>query len=85
MARTIVQSSNTFRCDTCKQAATSSYDEFKNHLIEVHDVNVDYDLKGTKKMIMHIDGSGFHSSTYAWKLLNGVEFFQYVIVARNKR
>jgi len=55
--------------------------DFKEHLINDHKLLPDQ-MKGTKKMIMHLDGDYWFSSTYEWEFESGLKFTQYVEMAR---
>ena len=55
--------------------------QFMEHLKTVHNIDGE-NIKGTRKMIMHMDGRDWYSSEYLWTLESGVIFTQY---CKNKR
>jgi hypothetical protein len=58
-------------------------EEFKKHLFDVHKLKEDQ-LKGTRSMLSHMDGDYWFSYNYQHKLESGLEFTQYVEMARSK-
>jgi hypothetical protein len=70
---------NEFTC--CDK--TMVFEEFKEHLSSVHKLTPDQ-FKGNKQMVCHMDGDYWFSSSYKWKLETGLEFSQYVRLARDK-
>lgn len=78
---------NDFLCLTCKDSEVKNLAEFKEHLINAHNVNPDDKeaMKGTRQMTMHMDGSYWFSSNYNWTLsISGVRFSQWTKNARAK-
>jgi len=76
---------NLFSCghDDCKDKDAMVFEEFKHHLFTQHSLKADQ-LKGKKQMVMHMDGTQWHSSTYDWTLDSGLKFTQFVKMARAK-
>lgn len=74
---------NDFCCSVCKGSEPMPFEEFKKHIIRVHGLN-DGQLKGTKSMMMHMDGTKWFSSTYLWTLESGLKFTQHIRLARAK-
>lgn len=69
-------------CDECKDKDAVGFEEFKHHLFQSHKLKHDQ-LKGKKQMMMHMDGTQWHSSTYKWTLETGLEFTQFTKHARS--
>ncbi len=75
---------NHYRCESCESMEYDmTFDEFKKHIEEVHKLEFK-GLKGTKQMLMHMDGDYWFSSTYQWTLEVGLKFKQFVRMARQK-
>ena len=74
---------NDFCCLACKDSKSMDITEFKKHLLEVHGLTNDQ-IKGTKKMTMHIDCEMSFSSQYEWTLESGLKFLQYTEMARSR-
>jgi hypothetical protein len=74
---------NDFTCLTCKGSKPIDLPDFKKHLEEVHGVTKE-NMKGNKKMILHMDGDMWFSSQYEWTLESGVKFIQYTEMARDR-
>jgi uncharacterized protein YlaI len=74
---------NNFVCSACKDAKPMVFEEFKHHLFTVHEIKADQ-LNGSKKMVMHLDGTQYHSSVYEWELVTGLKFTQSITMARAK-
>lgn len=74
---------NEFTC-SCEGVKPLSFDAFKAHLKLDHKINTDdrNQLKGTRKMNMHMDGDLWHSSSYEWTLESGLKFNQFCKNAR---
>lgn len=70
---------NEFTC--CEE--TFKFEEFKEHLLSVHKLTPEQ-FKGNKKMVLHLDGAQWFSSSYQWELETGLKFSQYVMMAREK-
>lgn len=77
---------NVFTCLDCVNSKGLEFTEFKTHLKSVHKINTDDrdQLKGNRKMLMHLDGDYWFSSSYEWTLENGLKFSQYCENAREK-
>ena len=54
------------------------HEEMMKHLKEVHGIEK---IKGTRKMLSHIDADTWYESTYEWEI-NGMKFYQ---LTHNKR
>ena len=69
-----------FTCPECDENATTKFNgvEFKKHLVESHNIR---SREGTRTLLTHIDGNGWYSSTYEWKI-EGKKFLQHI---KNKR
>ena len=74
---------NNFCCGVCAKKDVMNLSEFKNHLLEVHNLQSDQ-IKGKKQMVMHMDGTYWYSSNYEWELENGLKFSQFTKNARRK-
>lgn len=74
---------NVFTCDTCKGLESMEFTAFKEHLKNEHSINTEK-LKGTKQMVMHMDGDFWYSYNYKWTLENGHTFHQYIEQVRDK-
>jgi hypothetical protein len=75
---------NLFQCLSCKDSESLSFNEFKTHLRDVHKINTDdkEQMKGSRKMTMHMDGTFWFSSTYELTMKTGLKFLQYCKNAR---
>jgi len=75
---------NIFRCAACKDSEAMEFEAFKKHLQAAHQINPDdkEQMSGSRKMIMHMDGSFWFSSNYEWVLHGGLKFFQFCKNAR---
>ena len=67
---------NIFKC-SCGDEREFEFIDFKGHLLAAHNLKPEQ-LKGTKNMLMHLNGDGFHSYTYQWNLESGLQFMQYI-------
>ena len=76
---------NVFTCDhpDCNGKDAMVLEEFKHHAFSVHGLKAEQ-FKGRKQMVMHLDGSQYHLSTYKWTLNIGLEFHQTIKMARKK-
>lgn len=64
---------------------TMNLDEFKNHVSEVHGIDIaDKNMKMTMQMLSHIDGDFWYSYTYQCEFENGIKFIRYTMNARSK-
>ena len=54
----------TFTCETCKVELANT-GEFTEHMKTAHGLESD-GLKGTRRMISHMDAQDWHSSVYQW-------------------
>ncbi len=72
-----------FQC-SCEGSKEQSFDDFKKHLTEVHNLNNE-EMEGKKEMTMHIDGKKFFSSVYKWTLKSGLTFTEYYESGRSKK
>lgn len=73
---------NQFTC-SCGKADGLGFAEFKHHLFNQHEIKSDQ-MKGKKRMMMHIDGDVWYSYNYEWTMESGLKFTQYVERARDK-
>jgi hypothetical protein len=69
---------NQFTC--CGKGMT--LEEFKVHLTEAHKLDHSQ-MKGKRKMVMHLDGDYWVSYSYEWELEQGLKFTQYIEMARD--
>lgn len=76
---------NVFQCGhpDCIKTGEFEHKDFKRHLLDVHGITADQ-IKGHRQMTMHMDGSYWFSSNFTWTLEGGLEFKQYVRMARPK-
>jgi len=74
---------NLFSCShaDCINLDAMAVTEFKEHVLTVHGTN---SFKGKKQMVMHLDGSQYHLTTYEWTLDSGLKFHQTIKMARAK-
>lgn len=61
-----------------------THDEFKSHLLDDHKVDVNEKTQGTKKMLMHLDGSDYFSSQYEWEIAGVKGIIQNTCSKRSK-
>lgn len=64
--------SRTWHCLECPGDLEFEHPEMMNHMREIHGFDPKTS-KGTREMIMHLDGSGFYASTYEI-IINGLKF-----------
>lgn len=56
----------TWICLTCADdKVMAELAEVKEHALKVHGINLS-ETKGTKRSLLHLDGSGFYSNHYEW-------------------
>ncbi len=69
---------NEFTC-SCKDAKPMKHKDFMDHLKETHKIDTSdkSQLAGNRKMLMHMDGKEWYSSSYQWTLETGLKFTQY--------
>lgn len=79
MAKSI--GSNILQCLTCKDSPEMNHDDFMKHLKDAH--GIEPGEKGTRQMVMHVDGRTFYKSSFKWTM-KGVEFMQYTENSREK-
>lgn len=74
-----VVASNTFYCPTCDQTMDGA-PAFKEHLASVHSIT---DIKGTKRMRLHLDCADSYHSEYELEIA-GLQFLQSTTNPRHK-
>lgn len=72
---------NQFKCKSCNIEGVMSQSDFKKHLLEVHNIDASIKHEAKKRMILHLDGDYWFSSTYEWEM-EGIKFYQQVQLAR---
>lgn len=65
MRRKPKKATRDFYCETCKQKDAMTLDAMKEHFRAVHQIDVTK-TKGTREMVMHLDGTDFYESNYVW-------------------
>lgn len=68
-------------CPNCKDDPEFEHDAMMEHLKTVH--NIDTKTKGTKRVLMHLDGDTWFSWDYEWEI-NGLKFNQHTCQKRSK-
>jgi hypothetical protein len=63
---------NVFYCETCAEHPEMTPEEAIEHVKIVHGIS---EMKGTRSMIVHLDGKDFYCSKYAWDI-GGVNLTQ---------
>jgi len=58
-----VEEFNRWHCHECDE--TFDFQPFKQHLTEKHGIT---EMKGNRSMVMHVDGSDWFQSNYAWTI-----------------
>ena len=59
-------------CPNCPGNPEFEHQAMMVHLKETHGIDVKT-TKGTRRMLMHVDGSDFYSSAYEWEI-KGLKF-----------
>ncbi len=54
-------------CPQCEGNPEFDHPQMMKHLAEVHQIDPKT-TKGTKRMMMHVDGSDFYASQYEWTI-----------------
>jgi hypothetical protein len=62
---------------------TMQFKEFQDHLTDDHKLSKEK-RKGTRQMVMHMDGSYWFSYTYQWELESGLKFTHYTRQVRKQ-
>ena len=67
-------------CPNCSKEPDFTHEAMMTHLKEAHGIDAKT-TQGTKRMLMHIDGSDFYESQSEWTIA-GLKFYQ---TTRNQR
>lgn len=77
-----IVASNTFWCLTCNDDKEMTPEQAKDHLKSVHSIGGE--IKGFKRMTMHVDGSDYFKSNYEW-VIDGIKLHQHTMNPRKDR
>lgn len=58
-----------FDCRLCETAKDLEPSDFKKHLSDAH--SIEPSVPKTRRLDVHLDGDGWWSSTYEWRLQDG--------------
>ncbi len=81
-AQTKETSFNRWKCLECEDQPEFEHADMMKHLQEVHQIDLKT-AKGTRQMVMHLDGSNWYQSDYKIEI-DGKKFMNYVRNKRNK-
>ena len=76
MKKEKVQEFNIFHCLSCEGEPEFKYKALIEHLGSIHGLDTKKGLMGTREMLMHAQGAGFHKYIFEWTLDGGVKFTQ---------
>ena len=75
MAKSTVKEYNVCKCLSCEGEPEFDHPDMMKHLTEKHGIDPK-NTKGTREMLMHMDGKNFYTWRYKWTLDAGVIFEQ---------